>query len=292
MLCSKPYKQGIEEYGCGQCLPCRINRRRIWVTRLMLEARQHQSSLFVTLTYSDEHLPVGGNLVKKELQDFLKRVRKRLEPDRIRYFAVGEYGSLRLRPHFHLIMFGVGVPNHVPATKKCPEAWKICPCVLCASWRKGGISVRGVGDESCAYVCGYLLKHGTKSHNERVGDLAPEFATMSLRPGGIGYKAVQAVKEAVTDRDGVIVSGGAVPIVMRFTEGGKKPIGRYLRKKLEAVIGSTELLEAEKHVRLLEHQRFLREGNGRTEHEDRRLQDARRARVRESIIRSKKGIRL
>lgn len=70
-------------------MPCRINKRRIWTTRLFLESLVHRSSIFFTLTYRDECLPEGGNLNPRDMTLFLKRLRKAVAPLRIRFFIVG-----------------------------------------------------------------------------------------------------------------------------------------------------------------------------------------------------------
>lgn len=99
-------------FACGQCLPCRINKRRIWSTRLWLEAMAHADNLpMLTLTYSDDELPysVDGlpTLCKRDVQLFLKRVRKKLHPIKLRYYCAGEYGEHTYRPHYHILFFGV-----------------------------------------------------------------------------------------------------------------------------------------------------------------------------------------
>lgn len=65
----------------------------------MLEAAQYEDNCFITLTYDDEHLPLGMSLVPKDLQDFLKRFRSRIAPIKVRYYGVGEYGDQTQRPH-------------------------------------------------------------------------------------------------------------------------------------------------------------------------------------------------
>lgn len=93
-----------QAFGCGQCLPCRVNRRRIWTHRIMLEAAQYHDNSFVTLTYDEEKLPVDLSVTPRTLQLFMKRLRK-VYPNRIRYFGVGEYGDQTMRPHYHLALF-------------------------------------------------------------------------------------------------------------------------------------------------------------------------------------------
>jgi len=104
MRCKNPYiptGKG-KAYPCGQCLPCRINRRRIWAHRIMLEAGLYGDNAFITLTYDDEHDPTS--LEPKHAQTFLKRLRHNY-PKPIRYYLVGEYGESTDRPHYHAALF-------------------------------------------------------------------------------------------------------------------------------------------------------------------------------------------
>src|SRR5690625_7067719 len=59
---------------CGKCGACKHNRRADWSFRLQQELRDAESALFLTLTYSDENLPVTENgeitLRKKDTQLF------------------------------------------------------------------------------------------------------------------------------------------------------------------------------------------------------------------------------
>lgn len=63
--------------------------------------------MFLTLTY--KHNPVV--IVKKDIQDFIKRLRINIERKvdkniKIKYFGCCEYGTLKGRPHAHLIIYG------------------------------------------------------------------------------------------------------------------------------------------------------------------------------------------
>ena len=69
------------------------------------EASTHDHNCFLTLTYDEANLPRHGQLLKRDLQLFFKRLRKLMGP--FRYVACGEYGDLRRRPHFHVALFGV-----------------------------------------------------------------------------------------------------------------------------------------------------------------------------------------
>lgn len=224
MLCSKPFKRGVLEFGCGQCLPCRINRRRIWVSRILLEFLTSPGSAFVTLTYSDGSLPEPPYVARSVLQGYLKRLRKHLEPVKIRYFGVGEYGENYGRPHYHLCVFGFAGCGRYGQGFACH-----CTCEFKAAWSDGFVAVGSVTPASARYVAGYVL--------EKSGDRAAVFASMSRR-GGIGLAALSAFAE------GLVTDGGAraltnlrdVPGEFRV-DGKKHRIGRYLRGKLREAVG-------------------------------------------------------
>lgn len=91
---------------CGKCIGCVLARAAGWAVRATHESECHTDSIFLTLTYSDVRLPDPPIVSKEDLQKFLKRLRKRLEPAQVRYLACGEYGSFTLRPHYHLLIFG------------------------------------------------------------------------------------------------------------------------------------------------------------------------------------------
>lgn len=87
---------------CGKCPECMNSATTEWANRCFLEAREHKENCVLTLTYADS----PGELVKRDYQLFLKRLRKAIYPKKIKYFISGEYGSLFGRPHYHLIIFG------------------------------------------------------------------------------------------------------------------------------------------------------------------------------------------
>ena len=99
MKCADPKPWGP----CRQCLHCRINKSREWSHRIMLEASSFKHNSFITLTYASN--PVS--LQPKHLQDFIKRLRRRLDEyqNKVRFFAVGEYGDVSERPHYHIALF-------------------------------------------------------------------------------------------------------------------------------------------------------------------------------------------
>lgn len=215
--------KGNELLPCGQCLGCKVNRRRVWVHRILLESCLHESSSFVTLTYGPEHLPADGSLVPEHLSDFIKRLRDRLAPLRFRFFGVGEYGERGMRPHFHVILFGVG-----------PEYEE----ELFKAWGLGFVHVGSLTAASAQYCAGYTVKKMTSAADPRLGGLRPEFARMSRRPG-IGFGAVPQLAAHLMTRAGsaFVAAQGDVPASTRFDQK-VMPLGRFLRGKLRYEVGS------------------------------------------------------
>lgn len=226
MLCRNPYTGGPVPVGCGQCLPCRINRRRLWMWRQFLESLCHDECCFVTLTYSEDTSPFGGNLRSGHLRDFIKRLRFHVssvsQSQALRYFAVGEYGDETGRPHYHLSLFGVGYA-HREIIQRC--------------WLYGFTLTAEFNETTAQYVAGYVTKKLTSSDDERLGGRTPEFARMSNRPG-LGAAAMAVIAESLHSDPGLddILASGDVPFQLKL---GKKsiPLGRYLREKLRDEMG-------------------------------------------------------
>lgn len=191
----------------------------------MLEAITNSESCFVTLTYSPENVPEGSTLVPKHAQDWLKRLRKNLEPLKVRYFLVGEYGDLTQRPHYHAALFGVG-----------PSLYEN----VASTWKHGFTMCGDLTLHSAQYIAGYVTKKLTKKDDPKLKGRHPEFARMSLRPG-IGANAMSSVRDTLTTDHGcdLIERLGDVP---QSLQHGRKsmPLGRYLRQKLRIAYGFEE----------------------------------------------------
>lgn len=240
MLCRNPFVTGGAGYGCGQCFPCRVKRRRIWVHRILLEGMLYPNNSFVTLTYADEKLPDGMSLRLYDLQLFLKRLRSRLSPDKVRYFAVGEYGEQEGRPHYHLALF-----NYVGCVfgdyfVYSGQRKRECMCLSCSFirhvWSNGRIHQGVIERKSAQYIAGYTVKGMTRHDDERLGGKEPEFARMSLRPG-IGADAMCNVARTIECYK--LAADGDVTSALR---NGSRilPLGRYLRERLRLRVGTTD----------------------------------------------------
>lgn len=150
---------------CGHCNFCLSNRRADWSFRLYQENKVSQSAHFLTLTYDDSTIPIGDecySLCKSDVQLFTKKLRKASET-KLRYYTVGEYGTLTDRPHYHSIMFGM-LPN---LCAKLPEIWG-----------KGHVQIGDVTPASIHYVTKYVI-----NKKSDVKGREPPFSLMSRRPG-------------------------------------------------------------------------------------------------------------
>lgn len=189
---------------CGLCSACLLDRSRMWSVRCMHEASLWSKNCFVTLTFAPEHLPGDGNVSVRDVQLFLKRLRKRFGSG-IRFFACGEYGDKYRRPHYHLILFNHDFPDKVPFSYRMGNVTYISP-ILQELWPYGHSMIGSVTQESCAYVARYILKKqlgkGAKDYYSGLGT-TPEFITMSRRPG-IAHDWFQMYHDDIYNYDKVV----------------------------------------------------------------------------------------
>ena len=212
---------------CGQCMPCRIKRRRLWTSRLLLEALSHSDVSFVTLTYADNPI----TLWPRDVQLWIKRLRKRYIK-KLRYYLVGEYGSISDRPHYHAILFGFSSCLY---GRPIVSSKSNCPCLPCSelqsSWPHGFTYNGTFSRESAQYVSGYVIKRMTSKKDLRLQGRHPEFSRMSRCPG-IGALAMQHVAKSISKAglDHCLVDGD-IPTHIKM-DGKSVLFGPYLRDKL------------------------------------------------------------
>lgn len=215
MLCARPFRSPAGVFGCGSCMPCLINRRRMWTTRIILESRLHEFSSMVTLTYNDDCVP--EELKPRDLQLFLKRLRRKCSRP-LRFFACGEYGDKTGRPHYHLAVFGLCFL----------ESELVEGC-----WPYGFVHLGELNEKSAAYIAGYVSKKMRKA--DVVDNRLPEFIRMSNRPG-IGRGAADIMARSLMSKGSSAGIVEDVPHEVRI-EGGKFPLGRYMRDALRVEVG-------------------------------------------------------
>ncbi len=192
---------------CGRCVCCLESRRSEWTLRLSNEEKDHIHTSFLTLTYSDENLKYGRylpTLCKKDLQDWFKRLRKQIYPNKIRYYAVGEYGTRTLRPHYHVILFGL-------------DKRYIDDGIIEKTWKLGQIHVGQLNRKTIHYCTKY---HVNKT--DYPDDVEKPFALMSRKPA-IGSNYIEKMEHI---HDGNLER-------CYYQDGNfRKKLPRYYRDKL------------------------------------------------------------
>ena len=252
-LCKNPYMVGSIPCPCNKCIPCLINRKRLWTHRILLESYAHEHNAFITLTYTDENLCFKNPKTDEELlhstlnplhlKNFIKRLRRATDPQRLRFYAVGEYGDKSWRPHYHLALFGYE-PCWYGSTRKDKHAkGKPCcpPCDLIFNkWKFGGIDNATVENDSAGYIAGYVTKKLTKADDTRLLGRHPEFARQSNRPG-IGALCIETLADTLFAKFGKNALTEHSDVPLSLTHGSRSlPLGRYLRGKLRDSVGVNE----------------------------------------------------
>jgi len=232
MLCISPItlkaKNAIirrtQQVPCGKCIPCLEKKRNDWSVRIQEQMNKSETSRFLTLTYNPGNLPYSEEtgsptLEKSHLQLFLKQLRNYLKQGisttnhfgksvktpkidvKLVYFAQGEYGAQKNRPHYHMILFNF--PNYLDY-------------LIEKAWYHGFVYFGECNYATVHYTTKYLI---TKYDADFEGIQKP-FALMSK---GIGKSYIQRNSDY-----------HAKNLVSTITQigGAKYPIPRYFKEKI------------------------------------------------------------
>lgn len=209
-------------FPCGHCLECLARKQSDIRNRMVIEQSMYDCPpLFLTLTYNDKFLPANG-VVKDDISSFFNRLHLLMSragvSSNFKHICFSEYGSLRHRPHYHAIIFGVDL-HSLPfgwfsMYQFCSDAW------TSNSQRKkdtresmGFIHLKSVDSRAFRYVSKYVGKDMVE--NVPFG-MRPNFISSSRRFGGIGTTHLdnpELLKQLITpefpkasirDRAGVI----------------------------------------------------------------------------------------
>lgn len=249
---------------CNDCLPCCINKRRVWAARIMLESQHHSSSSFVTLTYRDDALPDNGVSLEHH-QQFMKNLRFHYGYP-LRFYMCAEYGEKSFRAHYHYILFGYPTCQN-PRPWRRGQKFSQCNCSACGFlhriWGKGHVFIGKATLESANYCAGYVTKKMTKPDDHRLiretvdevtGEVStaifnPEFRKSSTRPGLAAF----SVGDIVTRWRALNLEGS--PSCYKI-QGKRMPLGRFLKGKIDAQLEtpplSQDVLFARQMFRLLQ----------------------------------------
>jgi len=214
---------------CGGCIGCRIDNAREWTIRCMHEAQSHQDNSFITLTYSNEHLPIDTGLDKKHFQQFMKNLRQNFPTKKIRYYMVGEYGDKNMRPHYHACLFGLDFTDKMHFKRNENRGMLYTSPTLDRIWTKGFSTIGTVTWQSAGYCARYIMKkvklkddaqkgtYGLRRY-ERVDQdtgitirIQPEYNQGSLKPG-IGHDWFKKYTSDVFPADFIVINAKKYPV--------------------------------------------------------------------------------
>ncbi len=104
-------------------------------------------------------------LRKYDLQLFFKRFRyfaKKITNEKVRYFAVGEYGPIHFRPHYHILLFF----NSEALLQACAE-------IVLSSWKFGRVDCQRSQGKCSSYVASYVNSNCTLPKVYTIPELRP-----------------------------------------------------------------------------------------------------------------------
>nr|WAE43459.1 MAG: replication initiator protein [Microviridae sp.] len=250
---------------CGTCIGCKYEKSRQWAIRCVFEASLHQNNCFITLTYSDNKIPINNSLPKVDFILFIKKLRKKYG-QKIKFYMAGEYGKDNLRPHYHACIF-----NHDFMDK---QLWKIKNNVkiytseqLNKMWGKGYTTVGEVNFESAAYIARYCCKESPQHHQE-IGkrNLEPEYNNMSRRPG-VASDWFDKYKNDIINTNSITLKNGVKIKIPRFFNNRieKLDLERYKqmkkerREKIKPSESTYERLSVKEEIQFIRHRQLTRE---------------------------------
>ena len=193
---------------CGKCAACRVNHSSQLATRIMHEFEYAWDiGCFVTLTYSPEHCPSDYAVHKDALQRFFKRVRRHLEyhnKGTLRaYFACGEYGDKRGRPHYHVLLLGwhpydlvyhgksySGEPIYTSKTMESLWPFGFCPIGTLTRKSSGYVAryaKKCVGDGSSRQKPFLLYSRNIRLSNGKCGSIGAQWCLDHMEELRRGY---------------------------------------------------------------------------------------------------------
>lgn len=202
---------------CGRCMGCKLEKSKQWAIRCDKEAQLHEENCFLTLTFSNAHLPVDYSVHPRHMQLFMKKLRKFICPKKVRFYLGAEYGEENLRPHYHVILFGHDFNDKIFYERTTRGDTLYTSRNLSTLWPYGLSTIGAVTFESAGYTARYSTKKITgpmaSDFYLRVHPLhgficrvRPEFSLMSRRPG-IGHGYAIKYQEEIRQSDSVIVRG-------------------------------------------------------------------------------------
>jgi hypothetical protein len=188
--------------------------------RCIHESKLYERNCFITLTYSDENLPLNGSLDYEAPVLFMKRLREKYGPG-IRSYGCAEYGEKLQRPHYHICIFNHDFSDKKPFNHKhwgTDEHTLYNSNSLESLWDLGHSSVGAFTFETAAYVARYVTKkitgdkaaehyESTNAYTGEITERLPERAICVSRRPGIGKGWYDKYGKFLRDHDFAIING-------------------------------------------------------------------------------------
>ena len=249
MLCAKPASVvtstgSTQLVGCGDCENCRVNKKRAWVARILLEGRHAERSFrevsWTTMTYAEDSIPMATRgtdgeplrtLRPLDYQLVFKRMRKLVGS--FRFFLVGEYGDRTWRPHYHALIFG---PKSVDVERALQVTWEAqFGHTRTRPWCTGETATGDFRLARARYLAGYVTKKMTQVDHRSLGERHPEFPRMSRNPG-IGCTRTLLELMTTNGASQYIADTGDIPATVRLY-GKQWPLARTVRDWVRGELG-------------------------------------------------------
>lgn len=233
-MCRTPNKlDDGTEVACRKCWQCKRNRVNDLVGRCIAESKFCSKTYAVTLTYANDAGVNAVTLVYKDVQDFLKRLRKRYN---VRYIVAGEYGTAKGRAHWHIILFFKG--EYPEIEEQVRVNWKY--------WHHGFSYFQQPDWKGFQYVLKYVLKdtdldsadsHLAMSKKPPLGheffmDLAQTHVEQAVIPRSFKYKVGGVRKDNGTEKVFMMQGKTRENFMSAFKQGwiekyGKEPYSEF-----------------------------------------------------------------
>lgn len=238
-ILSKSLDFKMMQIPCNHCIECESLRSLKTAVQLYCELLTVQTdSLFLTLTYDDQHLPKDASVSKEHLRNFIKKLRhwliKNGQTAQFRYLSQGEYGGLTNRAHYHLCAFNICLDDQILYSDRGTHSVFESE-VLNEMWTFGSIKISALTFESCLYTAQHHFKEKindkTKVHlqpirhpvtNKLIRQRQSEFSTRSSRPG-IGKTYFEKYHSDIfsgkeLNDDCIIIDGQLKPVPAYFSK--------------------------------------------------------------------------
>lgn len=206
-------KNGLQvEVACRKCWQCVANRQNDWVGRCIAEEQTSSVTTVVHLTYGGDDKVTGlqtdlgaSILIYSDVMKWLKRVRFHGFP--LRFFCVGEYGSLKGRAHWHVICFWQKAsPEFIDGKRNFEDRF----------WPHGFTMTEGLrGTDQAANSAERAIRYVTK-YLQKTDETSQSLVRMSrLPPLGAAWfrqRAVDHVRQRLLPQDAFYSFGDLVDV--------------------------------------------------------------------------------